>query len=280
MNMPRMLILAVAVIAAGAAAFLARGLLGGGTPQVAARIAPPTIPTTEVLVASAPLQPGQPLSVNLVHWQKWPRSAVDSSFMTHESTPNLETALTNAVVRAPLVEGEPLTSQKFVHTDSAGFMAATLQPGMRAVSIPVTTESGAGGFILPNDRVDLLMSELVSDTPRRYRSHVVLANVRVLAMDQTYKQDNNQKVVLAKTATLELTPDQARMVVRAQAAGPLSLALRSLADGAKPAAVLTARATPAPSSPAAAADADSSNDDSGVDIIRFGVAASSNGRKE
>src|SRR5215831_13668320 len=261
MNMPRMLILGVAVIAAGAAAFLARGLLGGGTSQASARIAPPTIATTEVLVASTPLQPGQPLNPTLVHWQKWPRSAVDSSFVVHESTPSLETALTNAVVRAPLVEGEPLTNQKFVHTDSAGFMAATLQPGMRAVSIPVTTESGAGGFILPNDRVDILMSELVSDSPRRYRSHVVLGNVRVLAMDQTYKQDNNQKVVLAKTATLELAPDQARVVVRAQATGPLSLALRSLADGkplaaAKPSAVVTARAA----APAAAA-VDSNSDD-------------------
>jgi pilus assembly protein CpaB len=223
------------------------------------------IATSEVLVASTPLQPGQPLNPTMVHWQKWPRSAVDSSFITHEAMPNLDTALTGTVVRAPVVEGEPLTETKFVHADAAGFMAATLSPGMRAVSIPITTESGAGGFILPNDRVDLMMSELVSDTPRRFRAQVVLANVRVLAMDQTYKQDKDQKVVLAKTATLELAPDQARLVIKAQAAGPLSLALRSLGDGVvnKPAAVATAAPAPAP----AGGDVDAA----GVDIIRFGV---------
>jgi pilus assembly protein CpaB len=275
-----MLILGVAVIAAGAAAFLARGLLGGGTSQASARIAPPAIATTEVLVASTPLQPGQPLNPSLVRWQKWPRSSVDSSFLTHESAPNLATTLASAVVRAPLVEGEPLTNQKFVHTDSAGFMAATLMPGMRAVSIPVTTESGAGGFILPNDRVDILMSELISDSPRRYRSHVVLADVRVLAMDQTYKQDNNQKVVLAKTATLELAPDQARMVVRAQATGPLSLALRSIADGSKPPVVKPAVVSTAQVAPGAATADGNGEETGGVDIIRFGVASSTNGKRD
>ena len=89
-------------------------------------------------------------------------------------------------------------------------MAATLGPGMRAVSIPITTESGAGGFILPNDRIDLMVSVQISDNPKRYNAQVVLSNVRVLAVDQTIKQDQNQKVVLAKTATLELTPAQAR----------------------------------------------------------------------
>jgi pilus assembly protein CpaB len=278
MNMQRMLILGVAVIAAGAAAFLARGLLGGGTPKVAAMPAPVAIQTSEVLVASSALQPGQPLNPSLVHWQKWPRSAVDSSFITHESTPNLDTALTGTVVRAPVVEGEPLTETKFVHADAAGFMAATLTPGMRAVSIPITTESGAGGFILPNDRVDLLMSELISDSPRRFRARLVLADVRVLAMDQTYKQDKDQKVVLAKTATLELSADQARVVVKAQAAGPLSLALRSLADGIKPATV--ASAAPAQPASAPAPSTAEIGDDSGVNIIRFGLAAGTNGKKD
>jgi pilus assembly protein CpaB len=264
-----MLILGLAFVAAGAAAFLARGLLGGGTPQAAARPVAPAIETSDVLVASTALQPGQQLNAGMVHWQKWPKSDVDSTFITQDQTPNLETALTGTVVRAPVVEGEPLTNAKFVHADAGGFLAATLAPGMRAVSIPITTESGAGGFILPNDRVDLMMTELISDTPRRFRARVVLTNVLVLAMDQTFKQDRDQKVVLAKTATLEVTAEQSRVVIKAQAAGPLTLALRALGDESKPAPLaLNQPDDDAPSG-------------SGVTVIRFGVVPTgANGRKD
>jgi pilus assembly protein CpaB len=277
MNMSRMLILAVAAIAAGAAAFLARGFLGGGTPAVSARPAPPPIATSEVLVASTAIQPGQPLNPTMVRWQKWPVSNIDSSFITHQNQPSLDQAVTGTVARAPILEGEPLSDTKIVHADAAGFMAATLSPGMRAVSIPVTTESGAGGFILPNDRVDLIMSTLISDTPRRFNAQIVLSNVRVLAVDQTIKQDKGQQVVLAKTATLELTPAQARAVVRAQAAGPLSLALRPLSDGATAVASVQ-HPVPATATPAPANDDDSVGD--GVRIIRYGVESGVNGKKD
>ncbi|MGZ5933911.1 MAG: Flp pilus assembly protein CpaB [Rhizomicrobium sp.] len=278
MNMPRMLILAVAAIAAGAAAFLARGFLGGGTSTVAARPGPPPIATSEVLVASSAIQPGQPLNASMVRWQKWPASNIDSSFITHQAQPNIEQAVTGTVARAPIMEGEPLSDTKIVHADAAGFMAATLSPGMRAVSIPITTESGAGGFILPNDRVDIIMSIQVSDNPRRFNAQIVLANVRVLAVDQTIKQDKGQQVVLAKTATLELTPGQARNVVRAQAAGPLSLALRPLGDGTAAVASVQRPAASA-SAPAAAPDDDGTLGD-GVKIIRYGVENGVNGKKD
>lgn len=267
MDMRRMIVLGVAAVAAIAAVFLVRGMMGGGTPQATALIAPVRqIPTTDVLVASTALQPGTPLNPSLVHWQAWPRSAVDSSFVTREATPDLKVALEGTVVRAPMVEGEPLATNKFVHSDAAGFMAATLTPGNRAISIPVTVESGAGGFILPNDRVDLMMTELASDNPKRYRAHIVLTNIRVLAMDQTVKQDKDQKTVLARTATLEVTPAQARTVARAQAAGPITLTLRPLGEN-KP----VAEAAPSPG--------EDSNDGS-VTVIRFGlVATGNNGRK-
>ena len=136
-------------------------------------------------------------------------------------------------------------------------------------SIPITQESGAGGFILPNDRVDLMATELISDNPKRYMAHNVLANIRVLAMDQTVKQDKDQKTVLARTATLEVTPAQARAVARAQAAGPITLVLRPLGD---------------PKAMAAAANEDTAPEqdsaDGNVTIIRFGlVATGANGRK-
>ena len=269
MNRQRMLILALAVVAAGVAAFLMRGLLGGGTPQVIAAPTPPPIRTVEVLVASSPLQPGQKLNPSVVHWQMWPKDAIDATFITREQLPNLETGLAQTVVRAPIVEGEPLTNTKFVHSDSASFMAATLSPGMRAMSIPITTESGAGGFILPNDRVDLMMTEQISDSPRRFNAKVVLTNIRVLAVDQTFRQDKDQKVVLAKTATLELTPDQTRIVARAQASGPLSLSLRALGDNGP--GVASNQAVPADDAP----------NGSGVTVIRFGVVPhGANGRGE
>ena len=279
MNMSRMLILAVAAIAAGAAAFLARGLLGGGTPAVSARPAPPPIATSEVLVASSAIQPGQPLNPTMVRWQRWPTSNIDSSFITHQAQPNIEQVVTGSVARAPILPGEPLSDTKIVHADAAGFMAATLNPGMRAVSIPITTESGAGGFILPNDRVDLIMSVLISDNPRRFNSQIILSNVRVLAVDQTIKQDKGQQVVLAKTATLELTPAQARSVVRAQAAGPLSLALRPLGDGAAAVASAQQPTQPTQAAPASANDDDQTLGD-GVRVIRFGVESGVNGKKD
>jgi pilus assembly protein CpaB len=272
MNMQRMILLGVAIIAAAAAAFLARGMLGGTAPKAVAMIAPPQMQTREVLVASAPLQPGQPLNASLVRWDKWPSSAVDSTFITQETTHDITTATTGVVVRAPIVAGGPITTANIVHSASAGFMAATLNPGMRAVSIPITVDSGAGGFILPNDRVDLIMTEQISDNPRRFRAHVVLGNVRVLAMDQTFKQDNDAKVVLAKTATLELSPGQAKAVIKAQAAGPLSLALRPL-DSTPPKLAAVTPAKPATTDAAPANDDGSGeiDDGSSVNIIRFAL---------
>ena len=270
MNMPRMLVLGLAVLAAVAAVLVVRAMMGGGTPKASASLPPQSaVQMSEVLVANQPLQPGQPLNASMVRWQAWPRSNVDSTFITHEAAPNLDTALNGTVVRAPMVEGEPVSTTKFVHSDASGFMAATLQPGMRAVSIPITTESGAGGFILPNDRVDIIESVQVSDSPRRFTAHTILNDVRVLAMDQTYKQDKDQKVVLAKSATLELSPAQSAAVVKAQSAGPLSLALRALGDNAKPVAA------------AMNDNADQASDGSSVRVIRFGYApVGANGRKE
>jgi pilus assembly protein CpaB len=275
MNMQRMILLGVAIIAAAAAAFLARGMLGGSTPRAIAVITPPQMETRQVLVAAVALQPGQPLNATLVRWDKWPASAVDATFITQEATRDVAAATAGTVVRAPIVVGGPITTANIVHSASAGFMAATLMPGMRAVSIPITVDSGAGGFILPNDRVDLIMTEQVSDTPRRFRAHIVLSNVRVLAVDQTFKQDNEAKVVLAKTATLELSSAQAQAVIKAQAAGPLSLALRPL-DSKPP---KLASATPSGTTPmsigAAPANDDASSeaedDGSSVNVIRFGV---------
>jgi pilus assembly protein CpaB len=246
MNTQRVLILGVAFIAAVSAALIVRGLMGGGAEKAKAAIPPPKPLTSEVLVAASDLQAGAALTPDSVRWQQWPKFAVDPSFITHNTVADLRSITQGAVVRAPLVSGEPLTTSKIVHAESAGFLAATVTQGMRAVSIGISTETGAGGFILPNDRVDVLVTVQISDSPRRFGTLTLFHDVRVLAVDQTYREDKDQKVVLAKTATLELTPRQSERMEQAQATGTISLTLRALGDnGAHKAATADDDAPPA-----------------------------------
>lgn len=228
MDRRRLIVVGCAAIAAIAAIFLMRALLGGGTPKVEAAVAPPKIETIQVLVAASALQPGTKLTPALVRWQAWPKTSVDGAFVTPEKVTDLTEYTAKAVVRAPMVAGEPVTETKVVQADRATFMSATLTPGMRAVSVGISAETGAGGFILPNDRVDVMKTDLVSENPRRYRASTILENIRVLSIDQTSKKGDDQQYVVGRTATLELTPDQVKVVARASASGALSLALRSL----------------------------------------------------
>src|SRR6185437_8691358 len=230
MNRSRLIVLSVAALASAGAAFLARGFLGGGTEVTKAQ--PAAVSTVGVLVASSNIDAGKPVTPDMVRWQNWPKSSVDSTFLTQDSNPNPDQIVKGTVARAPILSGEPLTNTKIIHSDSAGIMAAMVSPGMRAVSIPITTETGAGGFILPNDRVDVILTLLVSDQPKIYAAHTLLHDVRVLAVDQTYTQDKDQKSVLAKTATLELSPQQVEMIDAGAASGTVSLALRPLGESA------------------------------------------------
>jgi len=260
-NMQRMLILGLAALAAGAAALIVRGLMGASTPVVQAAL--PRISTSEVLVAASDLQPGEHLSPGQVRWQSWPKKSIDGTFIT-KSAAHSESLVNGTVVRAPIVAGEPITDAKIIHSDAAGVMAANLTPGMRALAMAVTTETGAGGFILPNDRVDVIATIQVSEQPKRYRSVTIADNLRVLAMDQTFKEDKNQKVVVAKTATLEVTPAQAELITMASTGGNLSLALRSLSDSSA-------------SALAASALGSSEGRQSPVAIMRYGFPRNSGG---
>jgi pilus assembly protein CpaB len=252
MNTKRIIVLGFALVAASGAAFLARGLMGGGTPAVEAKIAPPAIAMSEVLVASSNIQPGLALTPEMVKWQSWPSASVDASFITHAAAPNLADAIKNTVVRVPLYAGQPISNTSIVHGDAVGIMAASLQPGMRALSIPISVDSGAGGFILPNDRVDLMLTTKTNDQPPRVKVKTILSNVRVLAVDQTFAQDKNTKTVVGKTATLELTPSQVELVTAAQSGGMISLSLRGLGDNQAVVAVQQAEGP--------------------VSVIRYGVA--------
>jgi pilus assembly protein CpaB len=262
MNTKRLIVLGFAGIMAIAAALLARGMMGGGTPKVEAKIAP-QISMSEVLVANTALQPGQALTADQVRWQKWPSSAVDSSFITHSSMASIDDAVKGTVVRAPLISGQPITTNAIVHGNASGFMAAMLSPGMRAISIAISTDSGAGGFILPNDRVDLILTR--KGDGNGVTSNTILTDVRVLAVDQTFKQEKDAKTVIGKTATLELSPGQAERVARAQQQGSIALSLRPLSDS---------DAAVASNVPAHGGSTQTGEDGEGgnqVSIIRYGI---------
>ncbi|HEY3637217.1 MAG TPA: Flp pilus assembly protein CpaB [Rhizomicrobium sp.] len=252
MDRSRIIVLAIAAVAAGVVALLARSLLGGGTQQTVAAPAPREA-MSEVLVAAGELTPGAQLTPASVRWQDWPRSSVDSSFITHDNSPDISKIVQHAVIRAPMVPGEPLTTTKIVHGDAAGFMSASLMPGMRAVSITISADTGAGGFILPNDRVDVINTVQLQDA-HRAQTETILKDIRVLAVDQT-SDSKDTKSVVGRTATLELSPSQVELIERAKSGGSLSLALRALGDNET-------------------ADAGPAKDDTGakeVDILRYGI---------
>jgi pilus assembly protein CpaB len=230
MNTQRLVVLGLAVVAAGGAALLVRGMLGGGTPAVQANAQPP-IPISQVLVANSNLTPGQALTPDLVRWEKWPTKSVDASFITQETAGDAEAAVKGTVVRAPILSGQPISTIAVVHGEKSGFMAATLGDGMRAVSIPISADSGAGGFILPNDRVDVILTRKLEGSGQgRGIARTILSDLRVLAVDQTFSQEKDTRTVVGKTATVEVTPDQAEAIAGAAMSGQLSLALRPLSD--------------------------------------------------
>src|SRR5205807_5379848 len=193
------------------------------------------IDTVDVLVAKDDVQLGQSISGQNMHWQLWPVAAASPVFIRKSDKPNAIEDLTGAIARAPFVAGEPLRESKLIKANGSGYMAAVLDKGMRAISTEISPETGAGGFILPNDRVDVILSKRDREAEKAggTESHVsetILSNIRVLAIDQTLGEKDGQKVVVGKTATLELTPRQSESLALSRQLGTLSLALRSLAD--------------------------------------------------
>ncbi|MGI9513632.1 MAG: Flp pilus assembly protein CpaB [Anderseniella sp.] len=227
MSKSRFLVMGVAAVAAGAAAFLANGFLG--QPQKAEVVEVNKIAMTPVLVTLKDIRIGEVLDASNLGWKDWPSNQVSQFMVTRDGSADVFEELKGARARAGLYEGEPLNKRRIVEVGDRGFMAAVLPKGMRAISIRVSPETGAGGFILPNDRVDVLLTRKLSGN--RDISETVLTNVRVLAIDQQIKTtEDGGQVIVGKTATLELEPVQSEVLALVESAGQLSLALRSLAD--------------------------------------------------
>jgi pilus assembly protein CpaB len=233
MKTARVVVLLVALAAGGIAALLAGKSDPPPPPPAPAPVA--QIDTVEILVARNEIGMGQVVSANDIQWQIWPTAAASPSFLRKSDRPNAIEQLSGSIARTPLVAGEPVREAKLIKADGSGFMAAILPSGMRAISTDITPETGAGGFILPNDHVDVILSRRERDADKggggeAHTAETILTNVRVLAIDQTVEEKNGQRVVVGKTATLELTPQQAEQLAVSRQLGTLTLALRSIID--------------------------------------------------
>jgi pilus assembly protein CpaB len=230
MKLVRVLVLVVALAAGGIAAWLALNMAPGSAPTVV-EVAPP-LPTQEVLVAASDVGMGQQITADNVRWQNWPDAAVSEGYIRKATSPNAVEELQGTVVRSQFIAGEPIRHVKLVRAES-GFLSAILPSGKRAVAVRVSAQNTAGGFILPNDRVDVIQTvsqQTTPDTPAETVSRTILTNVKVLAIDQTVEEQDGEAVVVGKTATLELDPAQAELITAAETSGTLSLSLRSVED--------------------------------------------------
>ena len=258
-----MIVLIAAVSAIGLAVVLQKAMSGKPTAApVAQTSAPLDKAMTQVLVAKRDLAIGDRLTAADVGWQAWPSDTINPAFITNGAalppptkttakaakavgdvadsmiggvTP--EKAVEGAIVRDPILAGEPITPRKIVRGGEGGYLSVVLSPGKRAMSVPITSETAAGGFILPGDRVDVLQTrdaqsigEGGGSSGRSTIAETILQNVRVLALDQNTAAEKDAKTIIATTATLEVGPVDAEALTKAKSTGPVTLALRAYTD--------------------------------------------------
>ena len=231
MKPARIVVLVIALAAGAIAALLAGG--SDRTPPAPAPVA--QLETVDVLIAGGDIGLGSTVSAQDLRWQTWPAAAAGTSFIRRNDRPDAINHLAGSIARASFASGEPIREAKLIRAKGSGYMAAILPGGMRAVSTDISPETGVGGFILPNDHVDVILSRRDREAEKAagvevHTSETVLSNVRVLAIDQTVEEKNGQRVVVGKTATLELSPRQVETLALSRQMGTLSLALRSLVD--------------------------------------------------
>jgi pilus assembly protein CpaB len=216
MNPARIVVLTIAIGAGGIAAYLASG---SDKPLPTAPVA--QLQTVDVLVAKSDIGLGHTVTPEDMQWQTWPATTASNTFIRRNEHPDATTEVAGSIPRTPFIASEPIREPKLVRANGSGFMAAVLPTGMRAVSTEISPETGAGGFILPNDRVDVILSKREknaarADAPDVVTSEIILPNVRALAIDQAPKEKDGQNAVVGKTVTLELRPEQAETLARAR----------------------------------------------------------------
>jgi len=264
MNAARIVVLTIALSAGGVAAYLARG--SDEKPATAAPVA--QLPTTEILVAKRDIGLGQVVKPEDLQWQSWPAASASSNLISRAGRAEAIRDIAGSIARAPFIAGEPIREQKLVKANGSGFMAAILPTGFRGISTEISPETGAGGFILPNDRVDVILSRR-DPNPRKggpdiISTEIILTNIRVLAIDQAPKEKDGTSAIVGKTATLELKPEQAETLARSRQSGTLSLALRSITD------VNVVEVAP---------EEPTSKRSTSINVVRYGIATQSTAQK-
>lgn len=271
MKKSRIIVLFLA-LAAAAGAFM---VAGGSSPPPAPVVAlapppPPPPPTTDdVLVAAKDLPLGTRIADGDMAWQAWPKDVIPAGLLRRSQNGKALDDLKGATVRAQIFAGEPVRNEKVIKGDG-GLMAVILPSGKRAVAINIDSQGAttAGGFILPNDRVDVVRTFQQERKPGMpgnngddYATDTLLANVKVLAIGQNVQEKNGQPVVVGSNATLELDPQQAERVILAQRTGQLSLVLRSALDAGQAGTVAAVREAA-----------------HGLSIVRYGTVSQEVGR--
>jgi pilus assembly protein CpaB len=193
------------------------------------------VQSSKVLVAASDINIGTALGAGDMRWQDWPEASLNPTFITEKADPAAVQTWKGAIARMAFIAGEPLRAQKLVKANSAGFLSAILPAGMRAVATKIAVDTAVGGFILPNDRVDVILTRRDPETTKQtgvdaWTSEIILRNVRVLAIDQNFEEQDGQKVIAGSTATLELTAPQTEVLALGKEMGSISLTLRPLAD--------------------------------------------------
>lgn len=232
----------VAIILAGGTAYLLRDYLSTQQAEIAAQ--KPKAPTVKVLVAASDMPLGTAVNENNTEWLDWPEGRVPEGFLARigDTDPLAEISKEKHLARRGFTKGEPITMERLYKTDNPGFLRGSLEPGMRAVAVRTSAEVGASGFILPGDRVDLLLTHnMIKEAMKtqdgggdlvalQHTSETIIENIRVLAVDQRTNEFEGGAAV-AKTILLEVTAKQAEIISAARAMGALSLSLRAAEEG-------------------------------------------------
>lgn len=230
MSARQLIVLVIAAVAAVGALFLIRGLgARNATPTVEAAT---PVDGEQVLVAARDVGQGAALKPGDLAVALFPRGSISPSFVQISRQPSAQADFVGAVTRRAFVQGEPITVNSVVQPEGRGFLAAQLAPGYRAVAIEIASETAVGGYIQPNDRVDVIMTRKFDEGPReRVESQIVLQDVRVLALgDKTNTQTSGEapEIIDAEVAVLELSAEDARVLALADEMGDITLALRGV----------------------------------------------------
>ncbi len=245
MSIARIAVLALAGVAAVFVALYVRNS-SQDAPVQSAKAESPVEDVLRVLVARENLEIGHFVTPNDIRWRDWPKDGVTADYLTDVSSPKAMEETAGTVVRVPVAAGEPLTARKLIDPGEGGFMAAILSPGTRAASVRIAADTAAAGFILPGDRVDVILVRKVETGDRTVDVvDTILENIRVLAIDQTVERDDtseDERGLLGSTALLEVYPEEAETIALARSLGAVSLALRGVMDIRADAAAIAARA--------------------------------------